>query len=117
MTKPEEIRLEELALKKLGFVPKDYDLKASTIELMAEQAAAMGIRSMDLGKGEALYKRRLASHAVPLAEGTIQASGFQAALNRMRGEARLCFRQSPIFKPLRSVKRFFRRLREEKPGA
>lgn len=40
VTKPEEIRLEELALKKLGFVPKDFDLKASTIELMAEQAAA-----------------------------------------------------------------------------
>jgi len=40
VTKPEEIRLEELALKKLGFIPPDYDLKQSTIELMAEQAAA-----------------------------------------------------------------------------
>lgn len=40
VTKPEEIRLEELALKKLGFVPPDYDLKQATIELMAEQAAA-----------------------------------------------------------------------------
>jgi hypothetical protein len=40
VTKPEEIRLEELALKKLGFVPPEYDLKKSTIELMAEQAAA-----------------------------------------------------------------------------
>ncbi|MBL8290814.1 MAG: hypothetical protein JNN08_03200 [Bryobacterales bacterium] len=40
VTKPEEIRLEELALKKLGFVPPEYDLKQSTIELMAEQAAA-----------------------------------------------------------------------------
>lgn len=40
VTKPEEIELEELALKKLGFLPPDYDLKKSTIELMAEQAAA-----------------------------------------------------------------------------
>ncbi len=40
VTKPEEIRLEELALKKLGFVPQDFDLKKTTIELMTEQAAA-----------------------------------------------------------------------------
>ncbi|MFN7924314.1 MAG: hypothetical protein U0Q16_29700 [Bryobacteraceae bacterium] len=38
--KPEEIRLEELALKKLGFVPADFDLKKTTVELMSEQAAA-----------------------------------------------------------------------------
>jgi hypothetical protein len=40
VTKPEEIALEELALKRLGFLPRDYDLKQATIELMAEQAAA-----------------------------------------------------------------------------
>jgi hypothetical protein len=38
--KPEEIRVEELSLKKLGFVPQDYDLKKSTIELLTEQTAA-----------------------------------------------------------------------------
>lgn len=38
--KPEQIRLEELVLKKLGFVPLDFDLKKNTIELMTEQAAA-----------------------------------------------------------------------------
>jgi hypothetical protein len=40
VVKPEEIRLEELALKKFGFVPADFDLKKSTIDLMSEQAAA-----------------------------------------------------------------------------
>ena len=38
--KPEEIRAEELTLKKLGFVPHDFDLAKSTIDLLTEQAAA-----------------------------------------------------------------------------
>lgn len=38
--KPEELRAEEIALKKFGFVPRDFDLKKTTIELLTEQAAA-----------------------------------------------------------------------------
>ncbi len=38
--KPEEIRAEELALKKFGLVPADFDLKKTTLALLAEQAAA-----------------------------------------------------------------------------
>ena len=38
--KPEEIRSEEAVLKKFGFVPPEYDLRASTVELLTEQAAA-----------------------------------------------------------------------------
>ncbi len=38
--KPEEIRAEELVLKKFGFVPRDFDLKKTTIDLLTEQAAA-----------------------------------------------------------------------------
>ncbi len=38
--KPEEIRAEEITLKKFGFVPADFDLKKATIELLTEQAAA-----------------------------------------------------------------------------
>ncbi|MGO9232384.1 MAG: hypothetical protein ACLQKA_24565 [Bryobacteraceae bacterium] len=37
---PEEIRDEELALKKFGLVPADFDLAASTVDLLTEQAAA-----------------------------------------------------------------------------
>lgn len=40
VVKPDEIRLEELALKKLGFAPPEFDLRQTTIDLMAEQAAA-----------------------------------------------------------------------------
>jgi hypothetical protein len=38
--KPEEVRAEELTLKKLGFVPQDFDLEKSTVDLLTEQAAA-----------------------------------------------------------------------------
>lgn len=38
--KPEQIHAEEVTLKKFGFVPQDFDLKSTTIELLTEQAAA-----------------------------------------------------------------------------
>lgn len=39
--KPEEIRAEELTLKMFGLLPKDFDLRQATVELLAEQAAAV----------------------------------------------------------------------------
>lgn len=38
---PEELRAEELTLKKFGFVPRDFDLARTTIDLLTEQAAAL----------------------------------------------------------------------------
>jgi hypothetical protein len=38
--KPEEIRAEEMALKKLGLVPQEFDFARTMIELLTEQAAA-----------------------------------------------------------------------------
>src|SRR5947208_14037262 len=38
--KPEELRAEELTLKKLGFVPADFNLEKATVDLLTEQAAA-----------------------------------------------------------------------------
>ncbi|MDP9171937.1 MAG: hypothetical protein M3N54_15070, partial [Acidobacteriota bacterium] len=38
--KPQEIRAEEVTLKKFGFVAPDFDLKKTTIDLLTEQAAA-----------------------------------------------------------------------------
>ena len=37
---PEDIRAEELVLKKFGFVPQDFDLAKNTVDLLTEQAAA-----------------------------------------------------------------------------
>jgi uncharacterized protein DUF955 len=39
-TTPEEIRVEELTLKKFGLVPPDFKLADSTVQLLTEQAAA-----------------------------------------------------------------------------
>src|SRR5438309_5689736 len=38
--RPEDIYADELALKMFGFVPQDFDLRKSTIDLLTEQAAA-----------------------------------------------------------------------------
>ena len=35
-TKPEDLRAEEITLKKLGFVPQDFDLEKSTVDLLTE---------------------------------------------------------------------------------
>jgi hypothetical protein len=40
VAKPEDLRAEELTLKKFGLVPQDFDLAKNTIELLTEQAAA-----------------------------------------------------------------------------
>lgn len=40
VTKPAELRAEELTLKKFGFVPDNFDLRKNTIDLLTEQAAA-----------------------------------------------------------------------------
>ncbi|HUP04363.1 MAG TPA: hypothetical protein VMU19_10265 [Bryobacteraceae bacterium] len=37
---PEELRAQELVLRKFGFIPKDFDLAKATIDLLTEQAAA-----------------------------------------------------------------------------
>ena len=37
---PEEVRVEELTLKKFGLAPQDFDLAKNTVDLLTEQAAA-----------------------------------------------------------------------------
>jgi len=38
--KPSDVRAEELTLKMLGLIPKDFDLRQNTVDLLTEQAAA-----------------------------------------------------------------------------
>ncbi len=40
-SKPEEIRKDEILLKMFGLVPRDFDLRKSTVDLLGEQAAAV----------------------------------------------------------------------------
>ncbi len=64
--KPEEIREEEAALKKFGFVPPDFDLKKTTIELLTEQAAAFYDFRKDklflIGAGNGMMQRTVLVH-------------------------------------------------------
>jgi hypothetical protein len=39
--KPEEIRADELALRLFGLIPRDFDLRKATVDLLGEQAAAV----------------------------------------------------------------------------
>ncbi len=39
--KPEEIRADELALRMFGLIPRDFDLRKATVDLLGEQAAAV----------------------------------------------------------------------------
>lgn len=39
--KPEEIRADETTLRILGLIPKDFDLRKATVDLLGEQAAAL----------------------------------------------------------------------------
>ena len=39
-TSPEEVRAEELTLKKFGLIPQDFDLAKNEVDLLTEQAAA-----------------------------------------------------------------------------
>jgi hypothetical protein len=40
-SKPEEIRHDEILLKMFGLVPRDFDLRKTTVDLLGEQAAAV----------------------------------------------------------------------------
>ncbi len=39
--KPEEIRADEIALRLFGLIPKEFDLRKATVDLLGEQAAAL----------------------------------------------------------------------------
>ncbi len=52
--------------------------------MMAEDAAAIGVRAIDLGKGEMRYKDQLKSYELTVAEGTVLRPSAMAALHWAR---------------------------------
>jgi CelD/BcsL family acetyltransferase involved in cellulose biosynthesis len=73
---------------------------------MAESASSLGIRIIDLGKGEARYKLSMMSGAVPLAEGRVELPSLAAATSRLKHPARALVRRAIRVAPGR---RFARR--------
>jgi CelD/BcsL family acetyltransferase involved in cellulose biosynthesis len=70
---------------------------------MAEHAPSVGVRSIDLGKGDARYKRNLMSGAVPLLEGRVELPSLAAAAGRLRHGARALARRTSAGAPLRRI--------------
>jgi CelD/BcsL family acetyltransferase involved in cellulose biosynthesis len=68
---------------------------------MAEAAPGVGLGAIDLGKGDARYKRSLMSGAVPLAEGAVELPSLAAVATRMRRSARHVARRTALGRPAR----------------
>jgi CelD/BcsL family acetyltransferase involved in cellulose biosynthesis len=66
---------------------------------MARAAEALGIRTIDLGKGSAPYKERLMTGAVPLAVGSVGATSGLRAWRRGSRAAREAIRRTPLGRP------------------
>jgi hypothetical protein len=76
---------------------------------MARAAAALGIRRIDLGRGNERYKRSLMSGAIPLAEGAVDLRPAAALLQRGWLHMRESLRGSLLHLPARYVVRSIRR--------
>jgi CelD/BcsL family acetyltransferase involved in cellulose biosynthesis len=79
---------------------------------MAEAAPSMGIRTIDLGKGESLYKQRLMNSAVELAEGSIERPSIAAATRLLWRFSRRIIHGSPLIYPARTVRSMGRNIRD-----
>jgi CelD/BcsL family acetyltransferase involved in cellulose biosynthesis len=74
---------------------------------MAEAAPGLGLRTIDLGLGDAVYKERFMTGAVPLARGTVAPAAVRLARRAADGAESLV-RRSPLMPVARSAARFAR---------
>jgi CelD/BcsL family acetyltransferase involved in cellulose biosynthesis len=77
---------------------------------LARAAPALGIREIDLGKGDARYKQALATGSVPLLEGSVGAGTLSALPVRAHASARRVLRAAGVHRAVR------RALRRARPG-
>ena len=68
---------------------------------MAEHAGELGISSIDMGNGRALYKQRLMNGAIPLAEGKVPGSVSRTLMSGAKHRVETWLRHTPIFTPVR----------------
>lgn len=67
---------------------------------MTQAAVGLGLDRIDLGKGDALYKRRLANASVPIAEGSIEASLVVSLTSSASRAVRRAARRTPLARRL-----------------
>jgi CelD/BcsL family acetyltransferase involved in cellulose biosynthesis len=72
---------------------------------MAEHAASLGLRTVDLGRGDARYKRSLMSATVPLIEGSVELPSVAAGVGRARRGAKALVRRTSVAPKVRRLAR------------
>ena len=79
---------------------------------MAEAAADLGVRTLDMGKGDSQYKQRLMTGSAPLGEGLVRMPSLWGTLSGLRERAETFHTRGGIGKalllPLKLVKRIER---------
>jgi hypothetical protein len=78
--------------------------------MMAEHAQSLGLRVIDLGKGDERYKQQLKNDALPLVECRIERGGPLTSLRKFRDAGERWLRQSPFFRIARVPGRLIRRI-------
>jgi CelD/BcsL family acetyltransferase involved in cellulose biosynthesis len=76
--------------------------------LLAQQAEQLGLRRIDLGKGEERYKRELMTGATRICEGAVDVRRVSAALRRSWHGLRELVKRSPLKRPVQGVLRTWR---------
>jgi CelD/BcsL family acetyltransferase involved in cellulose biosynthesis len=79
--------------------------------LLLEQAEALGLGLIDLGKDHALYKERLATHLVPLAQGSVLVPSATASARRARRAVEGAVTRTPLVAPARRAAQELRAFR------
>jgi CelD/BcsL family acetyltransferase involved in cellulose biosynthesis len=72
---------------------------------ITQEAASRGMRIVDLGKDEAVYKQRFRTGVIEVAEGRVVPSSSLAALVRLQSGCVALARHTPLARPLRAAKR------------
>jgi CelD/BcsL family acetyltransferase involved in cellulose biosynthesis len=75
---------------------------------ITQEAARRGMRIVDLGKDDAMYKTRFRTGMIDVADGQVVPSSSLAALVRLQTGCVALARQTPLARPLRAVKRQLR---------
>lgn len=79
--------------------------------MLAQQGAAMGIETIDLGRGPASYKDRLATTHAQVAEGAVTVPSLRSSIRALGLSATRAVRGSPLRRPARTAAQAGRRLR------
>jgi CelD/BcsL family acetyltransferase involved in cellulose biosynthesis len=76
--------------------------------MLARESQALGIRRIDLGKGDERYKRELMTGATQIAEGAVELRHVSAALRKSWHGLRELVKRSPLRRPVQGVLRKWR---------